>query len=115
MDMTLKDDKDESPKVNISARVSKILAEAVDRIAIEKDWSSSKTIERLLGWTISQLEVAGSFDALMKSTVVRDPRITQNKSLDALRAAQKIAAKKIQAKKHAGEQSDLPDKKKDAK
>lgn len=56
----------------ISTNLSVEMDAAVRKIAEEKDWSVAKTYRRMLEWTVRQLGVAGSFDAMLRMDLPRE-------------------------------------------
>lgn len=61
--------KEGPPKVSYGIRVEKKVHDVVVQLGKEKVWTESLTTAMLLEWTLKQLEIAGSYDALVKTNI----------------------------------------------
>jgi hypothetical protein len=77
-----------NPKVSYGIRVQPHVYETITALAKERDWSESQTTDKLLVWTVAQLERAGgSIDALLKLEVPATSAERARKDVETLRRA----------------------------
>lgn len=67
----------------------------IERIAAEQERSRSKIGEMLLAWSLRQLQIAGSFDTLMTSTIAARRRSAKEGMAQLRKDQENIEARKF--------------------
>jgi hypothetical protein len=74
-------------KPSVTLKVDPSILQALEDLARKEDRTRSKIGEMLLKWSLSQLRIAGSFDALMESHIA-PPQQSAKQGIERLRKAQ---------------------------